>query len=638
MARVSCVASFILLSSLCEPVLLGQVQILNRVTSNQDGLARGSCSTPPLVTTFAVEAPRVYLYFDATGTQVGGVARSEWYRPDSGKHTTTTWRPITEVGWNGYQCFSAWLSLGGTNVANYPGTWTVRVYWNSSTSPLFSLTFTVGSESPRGPQPPAYEGYFDPIEPGCSHFAGWARDRNNPTNTVNVDIAVEGFPKLTAVPANDSTRDFPPDFAYLRGHAWNKYHLQLYEDGRPHLVRVYYSGTTEELAGSPRTFPPEGAQPGCFPQSPPPSPLTANWVQGSVPPQTMTSGQTASVRWQVSGPSQILSRLCYGISSDPATMCQQTATYWQSTGTNTSGTYSDSIIAPTTSQQTLYAVVHAQANGQTVYTQPVQITVGVQSPPPAPRHELRIYSSDASKIQGSSPRSQLENFYVVMDKTRRSGNIFEYKLCALSDSLWAELEISSMTMIVPESMDVIETSFRVERSVDVPGGGQRNNIIAGIDRGWEDLSVVAPKMDAYDYITSQVWGTGIGAAGFFGTVRKVPVGNLISAIAMIGDLSAEIIKLTRENPDVYPSSEFSLRAQNVNAYDAHSLNAAKLESGINFDLTYGVRYTVMVDESSGDVPWFYLKVKNEDGAVVGVEIRGDRSNPTVCRHGRGCSQ
>src|SRR6202041_1069335 len=76
--------------------------------------------------------------------------------------------------------------------------------------------------------------------------------------------------------------------------------------------------------------------------------------------------------WQVSGASQIQSRVCYGTSSNPSTLCQQNATPLQTSG---GASLTANISAPTVSGAapvTYYFIVQAQASGQTVYSTVVQ--------------------------------------------------------------------------------------------------------------------------------------------------------------------------------------------------------------------------------------------------------------------------
>jgi len=66
-------------------------------------------------------------------------------RPDGVVYTTLT----SISNYSGNVCFSYFISIAGSPSASYPGTWTIRTFWNQSTTPLFSLNFTINA--PTGP-------------------------------------------------------------------------------------------------------------------------------------------------------------------------------------------------------------------------------------------------------------------------------------------------------------------------------------------------------------------------------------------------------------------------------------------------------------------------------------------------------
>jgi virginiamycin B lyase len=68
-----------------------------------------------------------------------------WYRPDGVLYRTGNG---TVSGASGHQCFAYFITLAGASAANYPGTWTILTYYNESSTPLFSVNFTVGSAPP----------------------------------------------------------------------------------------------------------------------------------------------------------------------------------------------------------------------------------------------------------------------------------------------------------------------------------------------------------------------------------------------------------------------------------------------------------------------------------------------------------
>lgn len=120
--------------------------LLDDVTSNEDGLVNGVCSTPPQISSFAVTSPQVWVYVDVIGAHVGDSVQTNFLRPDGVLYDGET-VPITAVGQNGYVCVSSWIFISGYPAAGYPGTWTVQGFWNQASVPLFTLNFTVSSSS-----------------------------------------------------------------------------------------------------------------------------------------------------------------------------------------------------------------------------------------------------------------------------------------------------------------------------------------------------------------------------------------------------------------------------------------------------------------------------------------------------------
>jgi virginiamycin B lyase len=106
-----------------------------------------SCSSPvpSSVNTFATTAPQVWVYSDFNGASAGDTVAVNWYRPDGVIYQTSGTKQVFSPGANGYQCFAYYITLAGAAAANYPGTWTILAYYNGSSTPLFSLNFTVGS-------------------------------------------------------------------------------------------------------------------------------------------------------------------------------------------------------------------------------------------------------------------------------------------------------------------------------------------------------------------------------------------------------------------------------------------------------------------------------------------------------------
>jgi hypothetical protein len=110
------------------------------------------------------------------------------------------------------------------------------------------IRFQINGNTPAAPS--LYEGSFDGVD--CAHVFGWARDRQNQDATISVDISVDGA-FVTTVAASDSRSDLTQNG--MGNHAFNLYSLpSRLRDGYAHSVRVVYSGTSQDLPGSAKTF------------------------------------------------------------------------------------------------------------------------------------------------------------------------------------------------------------------------------------------------------------------------------------------------------------------------------------------------------------------------------------------------
>jgi uncharacterized protein (TIGR03437 family) len=98
------------------------------------------CNPGPRVTTFLTTDSRVYLYVDVANGAVGDTLRAEWVRPDGVLYTTTNVNPLPTAG---DYCFNAWLGIAGQSAAQYPGTWTIRGYWNNAA--FFTANFAINT-------------------------------------------------------------------------------------------------------------------------------------------------------------------------------------------------------------------------------------------------------------------------------------------------------------------------------------------------------------------------------------------------------------------------------------------------------------------------------------------------------------
>ncbi len=565
------------------------------------------CGVPPSVPVFTSTDTSVNTYFMLNDLTPADTVRVQWTHQPTGAYWWRNQSPVSRIdNWCSY-----WPTLFITDISPRWGQWKVQVIVNNIT--LGEKLFTINLETPRGQQE-FHEGFFDPIHPGCSHFAGWARDGNDLTATLSVDIEVDGFPPLRGIRA-DVDRG-----GTVGRHGWNKYDLQLYEDGSNPMVSVFYSGTRKHLGGSPQRFPPPDAQPGCFP--PKPSSLTISWVASFAPPQTIMTGQTATVQWQVSGASQIQSRLCYGTSSDSATLCQQTATYWQYTGTNTSGTHTDFITALSqTTSQTLYAVVQAQAGGLTAYTPLALMTI--IRPPPANTEtgELRVYSGDLQYSIGAPIHTNLSDFIFLLHKRQLSqgSSRYSYSIIAFSTARntgrWTPIINAHATMVIRENIDAFPDSFTIARRTHPSGPlALFREVVGGTDNLalWEYDQ--APTGDA-GLLDDAV---GITANLIQTLVRaKYPASYTLTALEALKQFSDFFA--SRHALEIGPKSNIRQALARPNEFDVYTLTPHIDRFGDN-----AIRFFFIVDESNGQ-PQFFLRVQNNQGVMVSLEIDSDRS-------------
>lgn len=97
--------------------------------------------------------------------------------------------------------------------------------------------------------PPVYEGFHDVTN--CDGIMGWAWDKNQPDQPIQVDI-YDGDTQLATVTAGDFRQDL------LNAGIGNGRHGFTYpvpprlKDGKPHVIRMKYAGTAIELANTPK--------------------------------------------------------------------------------------------------------------------------------------------------------------------------------------------------------------------------------------------------------------------------------------------------------------------------------------------------------------------------------------------------
>jgi len=129
------------------PTRSAAVTLLNSLTSNASGTINSTtyntCIAPPPVTTFLTTAPQVWLYFEVNGAQNGDTALTKFYSPDGQTYNTSNVSVVLS-----HQCFAYALPLAGTAASRDTGTWTIRTFYNNSSTPLFTLNFVITPPAP----------------------------------------------------------------------------------------------------------------------------------------------------------------------------------------------------------------------------------------------------------------------------------------------------------------------------------------------------------------------------------------------------------------------------------------------------------------------------------------------------------
>ncbi|HYL38333.1 MAG TPA: hypothetical protein VEV17_20615 [Bryobacteraceae bacterium] len=118
------------------------ITVLDMLTSNTTGIVNGTCTPPPLVTSFSNMSQQVWLYFDVNGASAGDTVQVNFIRPDGALYAAFN-GSVSSVNPAGYQCFSYYIAINGYPAASFPGTWTIQTFWNQSSAPLFTLNFAL---------------------------------------------------------------------------------------------------------------------------------------------------------------------------------------------------------------------------------------------------------------------------------------------------------------------------------------------------------------------------------------------------------------------------------------------------------------------------------------------------------------
>jgi len=104
-----------------------------------------SCFPGPQSFSFLTTDLEAWLYVSVSNTAVGDTLELDYIRPDGTLYNTQSSLPVTQAG---DHCFDGFLMIGGTNAANFTGTWTIRGFWDGL--PLFSTTFTIAKPTTTG--------------------------------------------------------------------------------------------------------------------------------------------------------------------------------------------------------------------------------------------------------------------------------------------------------------------------------------------------------------------------------------------------------------------------------------------------------------------------------------------------------
>ena len=121
-------------------VSASSVTVTTPLTSNTTGVVNGVCGAPPSVSNFTAASPQVWLYFSVSGASAGDTAQVTFLQPGGVVYTTITSSPLAS---SGSFCFSQPINISGTPAASFPGIWTIQVYWDKATTPLFTLNFNL---------------------------------------------------------------------------------------------------------------------------------------------------------------------------------------------------------------------------------------------------------------------------------------------------------------------------------------------------------------------------------------------------------------------------------------------------------------------------------------------------------------
>ena len=110
-------------------------EIAGSVVANNGAL---TCSAPPSKSSFLTTDPAAWVYFTFSGAQEGDLITANWLHP-SGQVDGS--QPSLTLSYSGSGCAAAPLTISGTEVAQDPGSWQVKIFRNGTFQ--FALPFTI---------------------------------------------------------------------------------------------------------------------------------------------------------------------------------------------------------------------------------------------------------------------------------------------------------------------------------------------------------------------------------------------------------------------------------------------------------------------------------------------------------------
>ncbi len=113
------------------------VEIMNRMTTAKIPEGTG-CPVPTPTSQFAAADESVTLWFLIRQASAGDAPRVEWFGPNGQVAFRSSWTPLPR---DGNFCFTSTLRIAGNTLANQPGEWVARVFWNDAF--LFNQRFTI---------------------------------------------------------------------------------------------------------------------------------------------------------------------------------------------------------------------------------------------------------------------------------------------------------------------------------------------------------------------------------------------------------------------------------------------------------------------------------------------------------------